>query len=43
MKSLVLKGLVMQSREDIINHETINWQAYMSRTNRDRFFCKIYS
>jgi hypothetical protein len=25
MKSLVLKGLVMQSREDTINHERVNW------------------
>jgi len=25
MKSLVSKGLVMQSREDIINHNSTSW------------------
>ena len=40
MKSLVSKGLVMQSREDIINHETIDWKLCMPYTNRSGFFCK---
>lgn len=40
MKSLVSKGLVMQSREDIINHERVNWEVYMLRTNCGGFFCK---
>lgn len=40
MKSLVLKGLVIQSREDTISHERVNWEVYMLRTNRSGFFCK---
>ena len=40
MKSLASKGLVMQSREDITSHETIDWKLCMSYTNRSRFFCE---